>query len=64
VTLLAQLRQAARRRRSHEAAEVTASLVVAGLDRRLLGADKPPAGDHKPRSQAATIVSSGSLKGS
>jgi hypothetical protein len=43
---------------------VTASLVVAGLDRLLLGADKPPAGDHKPRSQAATIVSSGSLKGS
>jgi hypothetical protein len=44
--------------------EVTASLVPAGLDRLLLGADKAPTGDHKPRSPAATIVSSGSTKGS
>jgi anti-anti-sigma factor len=44
--------------------EVTASLVLAGLDRLLLGADKPPTGDHKPSSPAATIVPSRSAKGS
>jgi anti-sigma B factor antagonist len=36
--------------------EVTARLMLAGLDRLLLGADKAPTGDQKPRSQAATIV--------
>jgi anti-anti-sigma regulatory factor len=42
--------------------EVTANLMLAGLDRLLLGAGRPPAG--APRSQAATIVSSGSTKSS
>jgi anti-anti-sigma regulatory factor len=44
--------------------EVTASLVRAGLDRLLIGADNAPTGHHKPSSPAATVVSSGSNKGS